>query len=684
MQTGETTGDALLRQTERLQTLNEISRVVSATLDLRALYDTIYQQIGRVMDPSQFLIALHRPGSASIEVPYLQEEGNLLLDETFPYGDNTTSVIIDHGTSLLYHTTEEYQQFERDNGLTPVIVGEKDSQSGIFVPLNTGSRTIGALSVQSPRPNAYAEEDVQILSVIAAQAAVAIENARFYAASQKTVRQAEVLLDVAQTLTRSLDLESVLDAILTGMAEVVPYYFAAILLPDPSTDQLLLVGAAGCAAEERRRPIKVPVGHGVTGKAFQTGEPLLIPDVHQFSDSIGGRPEVHSEMAVPLKRGDSVVGVLDVERHEIDAFSAGDLNLLRLFASQAAIAIENARLFTQQRDRVSELQTIQSLVQKLTVLHDMSAIAAVIDQELRQLIDFHTCRLFLWDPPAQLLRPLLAEPELQNVWLQMGEGLTGWIALHGQSVIIPNTVEDSRASYLPGTPQRAESMIGAPLAYEGRVRGVIALTKLGTNQFDEHSLRLLEIIAAQSAMAFDRARLYDELRTQAITDELTKLYNRRYLLERFREEKSRAIRNQHTLAATMVDIDNFKRVNDTYGHDAGDVVLQDLATVIRAVVRAEDVVARYGGEEFCVLLSEIPLANALHVSERLRTVIERRRLPQAAGLAKLTASVGVALLCPDDEGTEIFTRADQAMYEVKRAGGNRVCVYDAETFQFYQ
>ena len=102
---------------------------------------------------------------------------------------------------------------------------------------------------------------------------------------------------------------------------------------------------------------------------------------------------------------------------------------------------------------------------------------------------------------------------------------------------------------------------------------MITLSKLGVNQFDENSLRLLEIIAAQTAIAFDRARLYDELRTEAITDSLTKLYNRRYLLERFKEEKSRAIRNRHTLAAIMLDIDTFKRVNDRYGHDAGDVVL---------------------------------------------------------------------------------------------------------------
>jgi diguanylate cyclase (GGDEF)-like protein len=537
--------------------------------------------------------------------------------------------------------------------------------------------------VQTLRPDAYTEDDVQTLSVIAAQAAVAIENARLYAESQRAVRQNEVLLEVARTITSSLDLPSVLDAILTGMAEVVPYYIAAILLPDRAKGHLDLVGAGGEDAEQRRRNIKIPIGQGITGKAFETGEPILLPDVHRFADYIGGRQEVHSEMAVPLNRGDSVIGVLDVERREIDAFSSEELNLLLLFASQAAIAIENAHLFSEQRDRVFELQTIQSIVQELTALDDAQEIASLINRELRRLIDYHTCRIFLYEPRDQMLHPLLVEPAMHGVRLRMGEGLTGWIALYNQPALVANVLEDSRASYLPGTPLRAESMIGVPLVYEGRVRGVIALTKLGPNQFDENALRLLEIVAAQTAIALDRARLYDELRTQAITDELTKLYNRRYVLERLKEERSRALRNKRSLVAMMIDIDKFKLVNDTYGHDAGDIVLQDLSTVVRAVVRAEDVVSRYGGEEFCVLLPEISLESAVQVAERLRGVIARRRLPDAAGAVRISASLGVALLTPEQDEAGLLSQADRAMYEAKRAGGNRVCAFDGRRYRLF-
>lgn len=680
--------EALLQQTDRLQTLNEISRVVSGTLDLRTLYDTIYEQIGRVMDTSQFFIALKR--RLVVEIPYLREEGKLHLDLDYPYVDTVTTRIIDSGVPLLFHTPEEFAEYSRRNGLPELIVGDEDSESGIFVPLNTGSRTIGALTVQSQRRFAYTQDDVQTLSVIASQAAVAIENARLYQESQESVRQMQALLQVAQLISSALDVQSVLDAILAGMREVIPYYFAAILLPDHSKGHMDVAAALGPAekemqTEEIRSTMKIPFGRGVTGAVFQTGEALNVSDVRTFADYIDHGGTILSEMAVPLKRGDTVVGVLDVEREEADAFSQDDMNLLSLFASQAAIAIENARLFGEQQNRVYELVTIQSIVQKLTPLHDVPSIAAVINEELKALIDYHSCRLFVLDPLNHELVPIsLADFDPQGLRLKLGEGITGWIALHGRSEIIPNMEVDPRGWHIPGTPHRAESMIGAPLIYEGRVRGVITLTKLGINQFDENALRLLAIIAAQAAIAFDRARLYDELRAEAVTDELTKLYNRRYLQERFREEQSRAVRNRHSLAAIMLDIDRFKAVNDRFGHDAGDVVLQELAGLIRTVVRAEDIVARYGGEEFCILLPEIPLPDAEQVAERLRVTIEEHRMPPSAGINRITVSVGMAFLVPEDEGAALFTRADQAMYAVKRRGGNRVCRASENDFLFYE
>jgi diguanylate cyclase (GGDEF)-like protein len=376
---------------------------------------------------------------------------------------------------------------------------------------------------------------------------------------------------------------------------------------------------------------------------------------------------------VPLKRGDRVIGVIDVQRVEESGFTEEDVNLLTVFASQAAIAIENARLFAAEQERIEELSSIQTVVQSLAPLHDIPTIAQVVERELTRLIDYHALRLFLVD--GHTLVPLVSSgADISMLQVRIGEGIAGWIAAHGSSVLVGNTLDDPRVTQIPGTPRRAESMIGAPLIYEGRVQGVMTLTKLGIEQFDANDQRLLAIIAGQVAIVFDRARLYTELVKDAMTDPLTGLANRRYLNERLKEERSRAVRTRQGLAVIMLDIDRFKRVNDHFGHDAGDIVLRHLAGVITKVVRVEDIVARYGGEEFCVLVPEIPEPEAEGVAERVRAAIAETRLPEGAGVAHVTVSVGVAHLLPEDDAETLFARADHAMYAGKRQGGNMVWV----------
>ncbi len=673
-----------------MNTLNDISRVVSSDLDLRTLFDTIYTQVGRVMDTSVFFVALRNEQRGVIELPYVRENDQLLVDQKVAMDASVTGFVVAAGQPLLFRTDHEYKEYVRANNLPELFLGDTPGEATIFVPLHTANRVLGVLSVQSPNKNAYTEKDVSTLSIIAAQAAVAIENARLYEESQESVKQMQTLLRVAQMVSASLHVQTVLDSILVGIRDVLPYHFASILSPDRSRQSLRLVAARGSGVQgeviqELLKTADVSTREGTIGRVFTTGDPLYIPDTRLIPQrSLLSKQGSLSEIAVPLKHGDVVVGVLQVERQEEKAFSTRELDLLTLFASQAAIAIENARLFSSQQDRVYELQTIQNIVQRLTPLDDIHDIAQLINRELAGLIDYHSCRLFVFDPAQNALLPVsLAEFDPKDLRVELGQGITGWIAQHGQAQIIDNLLEDPRAAYIRGTEVREESMIGAPLIYEGRVQGVITLSKLGANQFDENSLRLLQIVAAQTALAFDRARLYEELRVEAVTDELTQVYNRRYLMERFREEKSRAIRNTYTLAVLMIDIDKFKRVNDTFGHDAGDAVLRDLAGLVRKVVRAGDIVARYGGEEFCVLLPEIPLAEAELVAERLRLLIEKHALPKEAGVARITVSVGLAVLSGDDQDVEVFSRADIAMYQVKDRGGNRVCVCDGDEYYLF-
>src|SRR5579872_2686232 len=154
------------RPRTRLDTLSEISRAVSSTLDLPALYDTIYRQIERVMDTTFFSIALLEPGRRFLSVPYVREDGERLPVMRLPYGGNVTSLVIKQGTPLLFHTHAALAAYAAGQSVPLLTVGGEGDESSMFVPLSTGSRTIGTFSVQSRHPEAYSAHDLDRKSVV--------------------------------------------------------------------------------------------------------------------------------------------------------------------------------------------------------------------------------------------------------------------------------------------------------------------------------------------------------------------------------------------------------------------------------------------------------------------------------------------------------------------------------------
>ena len=184
-------------------------------------------------------------------------------------------------------------------------------------------------------------------------------------------------------------------------------------------------------------------------------------------------------------------------------------------------------------------------------------------------------------------------------------------------------------------------------------------------------------ITEQREAEATRKKLLDELERRATTDPLTGLANRRAGREALERETALARRHGHALSVALFDIDHFKKVNDDLGHDVGDVVIREFARVLRLAARATDVVARWGGEEFLVLLLHTDLEGGRIFGERIRELLakgqpwEALRDPKTGHLRQITASCGIATLAPDDEG-DLVRRADEALYDAKRAGRDRV------------
>ncbi len=221
--------------------------------------------------------------------------------------------------------------------------------------------------------------------------------------------------------------------------------------------------------------------------------------------------------------------------------------------------------------------------------------------------------------------------------------------------------------------------LAIPLGLDGRENGVLYLTPREAD-FNDEARELAHWLGSQAAIALENARLHRLVERQANTDGLTELPNRRHFEEALESEISRAERFGGSLALILADLDDFKQVNDHYGHQAGDDVLQTFADILRTTVREIDLPARYGGEEFAVLLPQTDLEGAHELAERLRRALAARPMAtHPGGLVAVTASFGVAAFPDAPTPASLFASADEALYRAKHAGKNCVVSADAGT-----
>ena len=252
-----------------------------------------------------------------------------------------------------------------------------------------------------------------------------------------------------------------------------------------------------------------------------------------------------------------------------------------------------------------------------------------------------------------------------------GKGITGWVQRTGKAELVRDVREDLR--YI-GVNPHAAAAIAVPLIREGRVIGVFNVESTRPAALGERDVNILTALAGYATIAIQNARLFEQTERLATTDGLTGLFNHRHLHQAMDQMLDRCCRDDRPLALIMLEIDNFKRYNDTYGHQRGDEVLRIVAELLRKGSRASDVVARYGGDEFMIVLPDTGKETAGEVAERLRRAIEAYPFQLGESiLTNVTLSIGIAA-SPDDGVTvdALVDAVDRAQYSAKRTGGNKV------------
>ncbi|HEY5513214.1 MAG TPA: diguanylate cyclase [Geomonas sp.] len=260
-------------------------------------------------------------------------------------------------------------------------------------------------------------------------------------------------------------------------------------------------------------------------------------------------------------------------------------------------------------------------------------------------------------------------------WEVTPGGLTDQVLSAGEIFFIEDTENTSFFNNPIALNEGIRSLVCVPLVFQRRIMGILYLDDFVPRHFDREKLNLLSILASFAAMAIHNATLHKRTKLMAITDSLTGLHNHRYFKQYFKQEMGRAKRYHKPFSIIMMDVDDFKSYNDSFGHATGDHLLSIMGSVILRTIRGVDVAFRYGGEEFIVLLPETRLAQAVLAAERLRQAVQSGTAKNHAGLASrgVTVSIGVASYPENaDKMDELFNIVDSLLYQAKRCGKNKV------------
>ncbi len=407
---------------------------------------------------------------------------------------------------------------------------------GLAWPVPFDGDDLGALVVMG--------DDVESVSIgrstLAGGFARAISaGLRVIHSQRRRERASSALLEVARTAGSTLQLEEVLSLVTENTGRLVGADRCGLWLLDKDGVTLLPSALSGMSPEFVHQWKQYPLSletEPLSKEAIKSEKPVLVSDA--LNDPRTDKDAVRffgdkTILVLPVIAKGQLQGTLYINHVAYHhRYSKGEIETAMAIANQAAIAIQNARLYREVEEWNSQLERLQAIMSKLSRSKSVSSIANIVADELRNLLRYDNCRVFVLQEDTNELVPLAVVSSSRDYWIekledlqiQVGQGVTGWVAAQGVPQIVGDVERDPRAYHVPGTPVLDESMIAAPINFEGRVIGVITLSRLGLNQFTVDELRLLDVFANEAAIEFENARLYQE--TQKKSRELLASFHR--------------------------------------------------------------------------------------------------------------------------------------------------------------
>ncbi len=332
--------------------------------------------------------------------------------------------------------------------------------------------------------------------------------------------------------------------------------------------------------------------------------------------------------------------------------------------------------------QLQELGIFHDVAKALTSTLNLDSVLQTIMDKMAEYFRPDTWSLLMVDETKDELYFAIAVGDaadtLKTLRLKMGEGIAGWVAKHGEALIVPDVYTDPRFAKRVDdmTKWKTRSIICIPLRAKHRVLGVIQLINCVIESFSDNDMLLLQALCDYAAIAVDNARAVEKIQELTITDDVTGLYNARHLYKTLEAEVYRSARFGYEFSVVFIDLDHFKHVNDTYGHLVGSKLLAEIGYMIKTHLRLIDYAFRYGGDEFVILLPQTPKESAQVVAKRLLDVFRQCKFLRDDSLnINVRASMGIASYPEDAKSAhEIIRQADEMMYSVKNTTRDNIAV----------
>ncbi|WP_183253369.1 sensor domain-containing diguanylate cyclase [Anoxybacteroides tepidamans] len=443
----------------------------------------------------------------------------------------------------------------------------------------------------------------------------------------------------------SMKIEDVLEEIIDTLQEVYPSFTYYLFLSHDHQyhDRLPIKTLMFEHADENMAAMQ----------AFLTGK-------IQLEDSISLQRSI---LYAPIKGAQGVYGVIEIIAPHIMEFPKSEMNFISLLANTAGSALENAKLYEQSRRLVADLQLINETMHCLNAnLRLQDALEFMVNQ-IKRSFEAEEVGFFLFDQEKKKLLPG-STPFFQT---RQAKKYIEFVSKRIRTERDMVFLGDAKIHTSPST-LAFRSLMAVPMVQNGMLKGVAIVLHREPYHFTFEMFKLLQSLIHHSTLAFANAMLREELESLVITDYLTKLYSRHYL----DEQLQKSMETDAFGTFILIDIDNFKGINDTYGHQTGDDVIIQVANIIKQNIRENDIGARWGGEELAIYLPKVSLTTGVTIANRLAAKVRQETNPP------VTVSCGVSYWKKNrhEEATDLFKRADEALYMAKRSGKNCVFVKD--------